>query len=161
MVSRYQTPLAAIMLDIDHFRDFNNTHGHLVGDEVLKGLADILGRGSRDSDVVARYGGEEFVMLLPMTDLKAATLKARRLCQEVCSTPLASEAGNLHVTISLGVTSVPDPEITTPLKLIAKADRALYLAKEAGRNRVVCLGPADSEPLEFPCDSEDGGCDTL
>ncbi|MCB2227893.1 MAG: diguanylate cyclase [Desulfarculaceae bacterium] len=158
VAARYGTALACIMLDIDHFRDFNNTHGHLVGDEVLKGLADILGRNSRKSDVIARYGGEEFVLLLPMTDLEAAALKARRLCAEVCATPMSSEAGSLHVTISLGVASLPDEEITTPLKLIAKADRALYLAKERGRNRVVVLGPGDGEPREFPCEGEGGAC---
>ena len=155
---RYGTPLACIMLDIDHFRDFNNTHGHLVGDEVLKGLSLILGKDSRNSDVIARYGGEEFVLLLPMTDLEAAAKKARRLCAEVCATPLASEAGSLHVTISLGVASLPDEEITTPLKLIAKADRALYMAKKGGRNRVVALGPGDSEPREFPCEGAGGAC---
>ncbi|MCF8033577.1 MAG: diguanylate cyclase [Desulfarculaceae bacterium] len=161
VASRYGTPLACIMLDIDHFRDFNNTHGHLVGDEVLRGLARILGKDSRDSDVIARYGGEEFVLLLPMTDLEAAASKASRLCAEVCATPLASEAGNLHVTISLGVASLPDEDISTPLKLIAKADRALYLAKEAGRNRVVILGAGDSEPREFPCQGEGGACARL
>jgi len=155
---RYGTPLACIMLDIDHFRDFNNTHGHLVGDEVLKGLASILTKDSRDSDVVARYGGEEFVLLLPMTGLEAAAGKARRLCREVCTTPLASEAGNLQVTISLGVASLPDPEITTPLKLIAKADRALYMAKQAGRNRVVSLGAEDSPPREYPCQDDSDDC---
>lgn len=149
VANRYGTSLACVMLDIDHFRDFNNQYGHLVGDEVLKGLAAVLERGSRKADVIARYGGEEFVLLLPMTDLAAATLTARRLCREVASTPLASEAGNLKVTISLGVAALPDPDITTPLKLIAKADRALYMAKDAGRNRVVVLGPGDSQPQEL------------
>jgi len=149
VANRYGTSLACVMLDIDHFRDFNNQYGHLVGDEVLKGLSAVLERGSRKADVIARYGGEEFVLLLPMTDLDAAALTALRLCREVASTPLASEAGNLKVTISLGVAALPDPDITTPLKLIAKADRALYMAKDAGRNRVVVLGPGDSAPQEL------------
>jgi len=149
VASRYGTSLSCVMLDIDHFRDFNNQYGHLVGDEVLKGLAAVLERGSRKADAIARYGGEEFVLLLPMTDLDAAALTARRLCREVASTPLASEAGNLKITISLGVAALPDSDITTPLKLIAKADRALYMAKDAGRNRVVVLGPGDSPPQEL------------
>lgn len=149
VATRYQNSLSCIMLDIDHFRDFNNQYGHLVGDEVLKGLAGVLLRNSRKADVIARYGGEEFVMLLPMTGLEAAGRTALRLCREVATTPLASQAGNLTVSISLGVASLPDPEINTPLKLIAKADRALYLAKEMGRNRVVLLGPGDSQPQEL------------
>ena len=149
VAARYGTQLSCLMVDIDHFRDFNNHYGHLVGDEVLKGLAATLGRGLRKADVIARYGGEEFVLLMPMTDLAAATLTARRLCREVAGNPLASEAGSLRVTISLGVAALPDPDINTPLKLIAKADRALYLAKEGGRNRVVVLGPGDSHPQEF------------
>ena len=149
VAARYGNPLSCIMLDIDHFRNFNNQYGHLVGDEVLRGLAAILGRGSRKSDVIARYGGEEFVLLLPMTDLAAAANTARRLCRDVAATPLASEAGNLRVTISLGVAGLPDPDVNTPLKLIAKADSALYQAKAMGRNRVVVIGPGDSEPQEF------------
>ena len=149
VANRYGTPLSCVMLDIDHFRDFNNQYGHLVGDEVLKGLAGILERGSRKADVIARYGGEEFVMLLPMTDLDAASGTARRLCRDVAATPLASEAGNLKITISLGVAALPDPDINTPLKLIAKADRALYKAKELGRNRVVVLGPGNNPPREL------------
>ena len=96
--------------------------------------------------MIARYGGEEFVMLLPMTDLDAASGTARRLCRDVAATPLASEAGNLKITVSLGVAALPDPDINTPLKLIAKADRALYKAKELGRNRVVVLGPGNTPP---------------
>ena len=149
VATRYGTSLSCIMLDIDNFRDFNNKYGHLVGDEVLKGLAAVLERGSRKADVIARYGGEEFVWLLPMTTLEAAAKTAQRLCRDVASTPLASEAGNLKVTISLGVTALPDPDINTPLKLIAKADKALYKAKELGRNRVVVLGPGNSSPQEL------------
>jgi diguanylate cyclase (GGDEF)-like protein len=124
---RYDEALSLIMIDIDHFKRYNDTHGHLEGDRMLARLAQIVLREVRRADYVFRYGGEEFLVLLPETDLTRACEAAERLRQAV-----EAEAG---VTVSLGVAALsgdsPQPE-----KLIAEADAALYRAKQSGRNRV-------------------------
>ena len=148
VVDRYGSPLCMLMLDIDHFRDFNNKYGHLIGDAVLRGLGRILSSQIRRSDVVARYGGEEFVMLLPMTDLEAGASMAERVRRRVEAESLESDEGPLRITISIGVAGLPDEHIKSPKELFAKADEALYLAKEHGRNQVVVLGSGCADNLE-------------
>jgi two-component system cell cycle response regulator len=133
---RHQTSLALALLDIDHFKSFNDTHGHQQGDLVLQELARTLRGQIRNLDDVARYGGEEFAVIMPDASLDVALRVAERLRAAVESHPVAGPTGPLRVTISLGVAAVPHPEIATPAALIAAADRALYRAKDLGRNRV-------------------------
>jgi len=133
---RHATPLALALLDIDHFKRFNDTYGHQQGDEVLRQLARVLRAQVRSLDIVARYGGEEFAVIMPDAGAEVALRVAERLRSAVESHPVPGPSGPLSVTISVGLTTVPDPAIGSPAALIAAADRALYRAKENGRNRV-------------------------
>jgi len=135
-VKRHQTPLALMMLDLDHFKQINDTHGHAVGDQVLVGLARLLCGAVRGEDLAARYGGEEFVLLCRgISDLAGARI-AERLRGMVAAARLAPELPELVVTISAGVAALPDRRIESPEQLIEAADRALYMAKASGRNTV-------------------------
>ena len=133
---RFNRPLSLLLLDIDHFKRVNDTHGHQAGDAVLKRLSELLGREARAIDRVCRYGGEEFTVILPETDLEAAALIAERLRASVEAQPFDVEAGApLRITVSIGVASWPlqgDDADT----LVAAADAALYAAKRSGRNRI-------------------------
>jgi diguanylate cyclase (GGDEF)-like protein len=133
---RTQAPFALAIVDIDHFKNFNDTYGHEVGDEVLRQVAGSLKDGVRINDTVARYGGEEFVTIL--TDAKdgGARVVADRLRQRIESLELRVGFQTLHVTISVGVAVYPDHG-TTRDALIEHADEALYRAKNGGRNKVV------------------------
>lgn len=133
---RFGRPLAAIMLDIDEFKQVNDTHGHAVGDEVLRDVADRLRQALREVDVLGRYGGEEFIILLPETDLRGADDMAERLRRAVAAAPIVTSAGPISVTISLGVTAV-SPEVADFAALLQRIDTFLYAAKQRGRNRVV------------------------
>lgn len=124
---RYDKPLSLIMFDIDHFKRYNDTCGHDMGDKVLAKTAGIVSKGLRSADSIFRYGGEEFIILLPEIHLKDAYDVAERLRNNV-----ESEAG---ITISLGISTL-DKETHGFEMLIKKADKALYRAKENGRNRV-------------------------
>ncbi len=132
---RNNQPFAALMVDIDYFKRVNDLYGHAIGDQALQGLARHLNSMTRDIDIVGRYGGEEFVILLSKTPLGAARDIAERLRSAVENSPLATDSGNLRVTISLGVAAISSetPDLET---LIARADQALYIAKHKGRNRV-------------------------
>ncbi|GEM_PF-3223337 len=133
---RYNHPLSVVMMDIDHFKRVNDVYGHLVGDEVLRGLGRVLDRYVRETDITARYGGEEFIMGLPETPAPLAARLAERMRQGVAEKTFEPEKGDpFHVTVSLGVATREDE--VDPQALVAKADAALYAAKEAGRNRVV------------------------
>ncbi len=135
--ARQSTPLSVIMLDIDHFKRINDTYGHLVGDEVLQAVAARIRGFIRDSDVLCRYGGEEFVLLLPDADAATARAVAERVRLAVANTPVASSHGPIHLTVSLGYTSVRPQPPTNLEDLVAQADAALYAAKGAGRNRIM------------------------
>jgi two-component system cell cycle response regulator len=133
---RYNTPLAVVMADIDHFKLVNDRHGHATGDSVLEAVGGILKRRLRGSDHGGRYGGEEFLMVLANADEDGAGIFAERLRQEVEETALHSDSGTpLHVTLSLGVAAFHQGH-QTPGDLVSQADEALYRAKQAGRNRV-------------------------
>jgi diguanylate cyclase (GGDEF)-like protein len=134
---RHQSPLSLALLDIDHFKRFNDRYGHQQGDVVLQELARTLRGQVRNLDVVARYGGEEFAVIMPDASQEVALRVAERLRAAVEGHPVEGPTGPLLVTISLGVASVPHAEIGVPAGLIAAADRALYRAKERGRNCVV------------------------
>lgn len=130
--------LALIMLDVDHFKHFNDHYGHLAGDDCLRALAQVLLKEVRRSgDMVARYGGEEFVVLMPNTDIRAALEVAQRIQQSVRSLALPHvEVAAGIVTFSLGVASLIPSRQHSPDELIRRADFALYQAKELGRDRL-------------------------
>lgn len=134
-VQRFNQPLSAVMLDIDHFKQVNDTYGHPVGDQVLCGLAERSRALIRQVDIIGRYGGEEFAILLPETDLFQASAIAERLRRSVEEAPFLTEQGPISITVSLGV-SRAGRGINNLVTLIEQADEALYQAKQRGRNRV-------------------------
>jgi two-component system cell cycle response regulator len=133
---RYNLVLTILMVDLDHFKQINDTLGHLLGDTVLRQLGEQLRREVRSVDAVARYGGEEFVIVLPETGSHGALVFAERLKQRVAQQPFGSEEQPVRLTISIGVASFPDQRVTSPDSLLALADAALYRAKADGRNLV-------------------------
>lgn len=128
--------LAALMVDLDHFKKINDTHGHAVGDVVLREAASRMAGAVRSDDLIARCGGEEFAVLLPRTNCEVALAIAERLRQGVCSRPIDTPAGDLAVTASVGVASLTEP-LRSLDELLQRADQALYEAKNTGRNRCV------------------------
>ena len=147
---RFRRPMAVIMADLDLLRDINNTYGHLAGDAVLRGIADIFHQELRDYDIPARFGGEEFAVLLPETPPDTAIEIAERIRRRVAATAFEVETSSepIRATISCGVAGFPK-DGTDVNELIHQADLAVYRAKLQGRNRV--LG-ASSEPLLVPAD---------
>ena len=134
---RYKHPLSLLMLDIDHFKNFNDKYGHQAGDDVLRALADQMRQEVRAVDYVARYGGEEFVIILPEMAASEALTVAERLRKSIAaSTVIISEGQSVNVTVSIGVATFPE-DADSKDKLIAVADKALYAAKAAGRNKVL------------------------
>jgi len=133
------TIFSLLVIDIDHFKKFNDTHGHTVGDMVLTFVAKMLKKGVKGTDMVARYGGEEFVVILPKTDYDGAITVAQLLCDKVSQTVLTmnekqkKSLGN--VTISVGVALITSGD--DAISVVERADLGLYAAKESGRNRVV------------------------
>jgi diguanylate cyclase (GGDEF)-like protein len=122
------------MMDLDHFKQVNDTYGHGVGDQVLKGLAEILKGCQRRTDTLARTGGEEFMLLMPMTDTGGGLAHARRICERVAAARLPTTAGDLQLTLSIGVAEVLPGETSEDM-VVSRADAALYRAKANGRNR--------------------------
>ena len=135
-------PLSLVMLDVDHFKSYNDTYGHPAGDDVLRAVVEVLSGVVRAHDVVARYGGEEFVVLLPATDSDAARVAADRLRAALALYPWPRRP----VTASLGI-ATSEPGSTDLLTLVDRADRALYLAKRSGRDRSVHESDAAPSPL--------------
>jgi diguanylate cyclase (GGDEF)-like protein len=138
-------PTALILLDVDHFKQVNDTYGHLSGDQVLRDVAQVCKAALRAVDVVGRYGGEEFVIVLPGTDGPGAELVAGRLRALVADHTVATENGLVHVTVSLGVACSDGRRDMRLEQLLEQSDRGLYAAKRSGRNRVVRLVVAQSE----------------
>ncbi|MEX2659574.1 MAG: sensor domain-containing diguanylate cyclase [Acidimicrobiales bacterium] len=141
---RDSCPLSLIVMDLDHFKEVNDTHGHQAGDEVLRQVGAALMSACRAMDLPARYGGEEFVVLLPECDSGAALAAADRL-----RTAVTAHVRGLHVTLSAGVATLPENAIDAD-RLVAAADSALYEAKGAGRNRSVASTRGRSLPATFP-----------
>ena len=133
---RYQRPLSLVMIDIDFFKKVNDSHGHAVGDDVLKFAAKLYKSSVRSTDLVARYGGEEFAIMMPETSLDDAITFAEKLRGIVETTPMETQIGPLPITVSLGVASVPHSRIHSAKELVVAADKALYRAKKNGRNQV-------------------------
>lgn len=143
---REKAPISLIMLDIDHFKHFNDTYGHQAGDECLCFLVrQILGSVYRTADAVVRYGGEEFAVVLPNTNVDGAETVSARIRDTLEKHPFSVEGGNIRITVSQGIAAMVPHLNETPEILIARADAALYHAKETGRNRYVRY---DSMPQE-------------
>lgn len=130
--------LAVGLCDIDHFKQINDNHGHLAGDDVLRGIAGVLGEGLREYDAVGRLGGEEFLLVLPGLADSEPAAPFQRFCTRIAESPMPARSLTLHVTVSIGVACAGPTE--TVDDVLAAADRALYQAKQLGRNRVVVAG---------------------
>ncbi len=129
--------MAVVMLDLDRFKQLNDTYGHPTGDIVLKETARILREGAREIDMIGRYGGEEFIAILPDADEEAAMLFAERVRKEVADHHFRDGDTEIQMTVSAGVASARGAELAQPDELIKRADLALYEAKGSGRNRVI------------------------
>ena len=137
--TRAEAPLAVLLVDIDHFKAVNDTHGHTLGDECLRCVAEVLRQhAQRAGEAAARYGGEEFVIALPGSDPLSAYGVAERIRQEVAALELQGEQGMLRLSVSIGIAVAVPSNLDHGLGLLEDADRALYTAKRSGRNRV-CL----------------------
>lgn len=134
--AREQLPVTLLMVDIDHFKTINDSHGHPVGDEVLRQMGLILATHARSHDVVCRYGGEEFLLMLPQLPAPQALHRAEQLRRAAKVHVFSTEAGDIHVTLSVGVATYPENGQTVD-ELLRSADHALYQAKREGRDRVV------------------------
>jgi diguanylate cyclase (GGDEF)-like protein len=130
--------VSLVLCDIDHFKSVNDTHGHPVGDTVLKRVAQVLASSVRAIDVVARYGGEEFAVVLEETDMNGALLLAERIREEVSRQQFNSDRGPFNCTMSFGIATYPEHGAHKQL-LIEHADQALYRAKQSGSNCTVCF----------------------
>ena len=133
--ARYATMLTGMMIDIDNFKQINDTYGHLVGDRVLKQLSALLKREQRSVDIVARYGGEEFVVLLPETTSTESRNFAERILRRVATHDFGESGNPVRVTISIGIATFPDERVSDGESLLRLADTHLYRAKTDGRNR--------------------------
>jgi diguanylate cyclase (GGDEF)-like protein len=134
-------PVALAMVDVDHFKRFNDTYGHQIGDAVLQHVARVISASVRVGDLVYRYGGEEFAVLLPGADLEDAVGVAERVRSAIASSPLPGDAlaGVAPVTVSVGVSMTPPADAAA---IVRGADGALYAAKSGGRNRVEVFAPS-------------------
>ncbi len=132
---RYGHSLSVVMIDVDHFKAFNDAHGHPAGDQALRAVAHILESNSRSHDLVARYGGEEFAVILPETTLDGAQTYAENI-RGAMETASFGPDGGTQLTVSAGVAGLGDGSVS-PQQLVERADTSLYQAKEQGRNRVV------------------------
>lgn len=144
---RNQQPLTLIMLDIDYFKPVNDSYGHLVGDQVLVALAhrlkDVI---KRPGDSIYRYGGEEFAILLSNTNAQEASVVANRIHASLRATPFETDAGDLFITLSMGISTVTADELSSPEALLKEADSALYAAKQRGRNQQVIASYEQKKP---------------
>lgn len=145
---RYHQPMALLMLDIDHFKDINDTFGHLAGDRVLQEVGKILAETVRGTDFTARYGGEEFTVILPQTNEEQARILAERLRSLIAETRFTHNGQTFAITVSIGVASLQPGSLIKRRALMEKADQALYQAKNMGRNQVCAsAGPTSVERL--------------
>jgi two-component system cell cycle response regulator len=136
---RHGSPLSVVMLDIDHFKEINDAHGHQCGDDVLRSFARIITSELREGDMLFRYGGEEFMALLPHADLPGAMNAATRLVKAVAAAPIHAGSAAIRVTASAGVASLATSDVDGS-SLVSRADGALYEAKRSGRNRARASG---------------------
>ena len=149
---RYHSPLVLVLIDVDHFKQVNDQHGHQAGDEVLKALSEFTTDLLRSNDLVGRLGGEEFAILMPESDQQVGAVVSERVRAEVAARDIETVAGPLAITISIGVTQAI-PDIDDAETMLRRADNALYRAKSAGRNRVVMATDVDDERMGASSDT--------
>jgi diguanylate cyclase (GGDEF)-like protein len=137
--ARYNRTMSILMIDIDYFKELNDTFGHLAGDFVIKKIALLFKDNVRSTDIVARYGGDEIAIVLPETNKKEALEVAKKLKQEIQGDAFSWRGRSIEVRISIGIASAPSKGIENPEDLLNAADRALYLAKNAGKNAVIAF----------------------
>ena len=140
---RYQHPLCAIMLDVDHFKQINDQHGHAAGDKALTAFANIIRSTLRSTEIAGRFGGDEFVVLLPETLPQHGLLVAKRICQEIIEYTISSETGTIELAPSIGIACATKDNLTqfhSLDELLSNADKAMYIAKRAGKAQVHLYG---------------------
>jgi diguanylate cyclase (GGDEF)-like protein len=143
--SEYQSSL--IVMDVDWFKKINDTYGHLAGDKVLEELAHIIKQGVREDDILSRFGGEEFTVLLPNTDKTTVWNIAERLRITVSEMKIPWEVPLPQITISIGIYTFDKNSSVDTTSLLRRADEALYISKESGRNRCTLWNPGDVDPV--------------
>jgi diguanylate cyclase (GGDEF)-like protein len=150
---RYGTPFSVIMMDVDDFKKLNDEHGHLIGDRVLKAIANCVKSQMRGVDTAARYGGEEIALILPRTDMLNAYNVGERIRSAIAEQRTTTDSDPpkvLGVTASFGIASYPETKVKNGEDLVRKADRALYRAKKTGKNRVELFWSDESGPAKLP-----------
>jgi two-component system, cell cycle response regulator len=135
--ARYQRPLVIAMVDVDHFKKFNDTEGHVLGDEALKKIAQTFCTNLRKSDAIGRYGGEEFLLVLPETKIQSAKDIAERLRHTMEKLSFQGQKEEAYLTVSMGLAAFPE-QGSHAEELLLAADHSLYLAKQRGRNQIIC-----------------------
>jgi len=137
---RYENPFVIGIFDLDNFKSVNDTHGHPVGDRVLRAAGKVIRKNMRSIDIAARYGGEEFAFILPRTSLSEAAAVAERIRTDIAGIDISIDSGILKATVSIGLAGFPDSKTANVQELLAFADQALYRAKRGGKNRVQVHG---------------------
>jgi diguanylate cyclase (GGDEF)-like protein len=133
--NRYGSSVTLLMLDLDHFKNFNDTYGHQAGDTVLRSVAKIIQENIRSIDIASRYGGEELAIILPETDAEGAKIIAERIRQSIKSHEFRFNHQSCHITVSIGLVSYPT-DTSAKSELVQKADLALYWVKNHGRDKI-------------------------
>jgi diguanylate cyclase (GGDEF)-like protein len=154
---RYGSPFSVVMMDVDDFKKLNDTYGHLVGDRVLKAIANVVKAQMRGVDTAARYGGEELAVILPRTEMVGAYNLAERIREGIAELRITTDEEPpraLAVTASLGIAAYPESKAASGEDLVRRADRALYRAKKTGKNRVELFWTDDSGPSQLPTPEE-------
>jgi diguanylate cyclase (GGDEF)-like protein len=149
---RYGTPFSVLMMDVDNFKKLNDEHGHLIGDRVLKVIANVVKAQMRGVDTAARYGGEEIAMILPRTDMLNAYNVGERIRIAIAEQRVTTDSEPpkvLGVTASFGIASYPETKAANGEDLVRRADRALYRAKKTGKNRVELFWSDDTGPARI------------
>ena len=150
VAQRSGQPLTAILLDLDHFKQINDAHGHIAGDEVLIHTTEMLRESLRLGEIIGRYGGDEFIILLPGSNCNQGQQVAERLCAEMASRTIATSKGDLSLTLSLGVVGLRESQSTSLEMLFDFADQALYAAKRAGGNQLAVYNRSHSQDPTRP-----------
>jgi two-component system cell cycle response regulator len=138
---RSGSPYSLLIIDLDHFKLFNDNYGHQVGDVVLRSVADAIRASARNADICCRYGGEEFAVILPDTRANDAEILAKRIHKQITKVSLNQPSGRMPITVSIGISCAAARSSSHPSQLIEEADQALYLAKDNGRNRTETWRP--------------------